>query len=64
MKPSRRPQHRLASAGQIIQQFGQAKLIRLPNGRHQLVDGSAEDWANCRDFICFFQPEVSVTIPH
>ena len=58
MKLMQRLQQRLNRSEKIVRQFGQAKLIRQPEGRHELVGGTAEDRANARDYIAFFQHEV------
>jgi len=61
MKLMQRLQNRLNHGGKIIQQFGQAKLIRQPAGQHELIGGTPEDRANARDYIAFFQHELVVT---
>ena len=58
MKLMQRLQNRFNLGGKTIQQFGQAKLIRQPEGQHELIGGTPEDRANARDYIAFFQHEV------
>ena len=42
---------------QVVRQFGDAKLIRQPNGQHELVGGTAEDHA-ASEWCSLFAHEV------
>lgn len=38
--------------------FGAARLIRLPDGGHDLVGGTVEEWATVRKWCSLCAPEV------
>jgi hypothetical protein len=42
--------------------FGKARLIRLPDGRHDLVGGSAHDRSTARKWCSLFAPEVDLKV--
>lgn len=42
----------------IIARFGDAKLVKKANGRHELLGGTADDQTNAREWCSFFAPEV------
>jgi len=44
--------------GETIARFGQAQLVRQPDGRHELMGGTAADHGDARDWCSFFAPEV------
>jgi hypothetical protein len=44
----------------IIARFGQAALIKKPEGSHLLVGGSADDRGEAREWISLFMHEVVV----
>jgi hypothetical protein len=46
---------------QVVRQFGAAKLIRQPNGQHELVGGTDADRANAFEWCSLFAPEVVFT---
>jgi len=46
------PRHRL------IARFGAARLVRKPNGRHELIGGTPADCAEAREWCSLFAPEV------
>jgi len=41
-----------------IAAFGAARLVRNPDGRHELLGGTPEDHADARDWCSLFAPEV------
>jgi hypothetical protein len=43
---------------QVVRQFGDAKLIRQPNGQHELVGGTADDHAAALEWCSLFAHEV------
>ena len=49
---------------QIVRQFGAAKLIRWPNGQHELVGGTDTDRANALEWSSFFAHEIVFTHFH
>ena len=49
--PNTRPQR-------IIQQFGQAKLVRHRNGRHELIGGTAGDFTAAREWVSLFAHDI------
>jgi hypothetical protein len=44
--------------GRVIARFGQASLIRQPNGRWHLQGGSRDDHVMAREWISFFMHEA------
>ena len=45
----------------LIRQFGQAKLVKLPNGQHNLIGGSDSDRANAFEWASLFAHEIVFT---
>lgn len=48
----------------LIRQFGQAKLVKLPNGQHELVGGSDTDRADAFEWSSLFAHEIVFTHFH
>lgn len=46
------------AASRLVRQFGRAKLVRLHNGRHELIGGSAADCGAAREWVSLFAHEV------
>jgi len=46
---------------QLIRQFGDASLIRLPNGQHELRGGSDADRAAAFEWTSLFSHEIVFT---
>jgi len=46
---------------QIVQQFGQAKLVQLPNGQYELIGGTAADRATVFEWASLFAHEMVFT---
>ena len=46
---------------QIVAAFGTARLVRNQNGRHELVGGTADDYAAAREWCSLFAHEVVFT---
>jgi hypothetical protein len=46
---------------QVVRQFGNAKLIRQPNGQHELVGGTVDDHAAAREWCSLFHHELVFT---
>lgn len=44
-----------------VQRFGQAKLVRHRNGRHELIGGSAADRAMAKEWISLFAHEIVIS---
>jgi len=44
--------------GHIICEFGQARLVRLHNGRHELISGSAADRVAAQEWVSLFAHEI------
>ena len=44
--------------GKIIQQFGNAKLVRHRNGQHELIGGSNADRAAAFEWVSLFAHEI------
>jgi hypothetical protein len=49
---------------QLIRQFGQAKLVKLPNGQHELLGGSDSDRAAAFEWVSLFAHEIVFTHFH
>jgi hypothetical protein len=49
---------------QLIRQFGQAKLVKLPNGQHELLGGSDADRTAAFEWISLFAHEIVFTHFH
>ena len=45
----------------IIQQFGQAKLVKLPNGQHELIGGTDQDRTAAFEWASLFAHEIVFT---
>jgi hypothetical protein len=48
----------------LIRQFGQAKLVKLPNGQHELLGGSDNDRAAAFEWSSLFAHEIVFTHFH
>ena len=42
----------------VIARFGPACLVRKPNGRHELIGGTAEQCFEAREWCSLFAPEI------
>jgi len=49
---------------QVVRQFGNAKLIRQPNGQHELVGGTDADRADAFAWSSLFAHEIVFTHFH
>jgi hypothetical protein len=49
---------------QVVRQFGDAKLIRRPNGQHELVGGTDADRAAAFEWSSLFAHEIVFTHFH
>jgi hypothetical protein len=47
--------------GRIVRKFGEAKLIKHADGKHELVGGTASDIADANDWVSLFAHEVVLT---
>ena len=48
----------------LIRQFGQAKLVKLPNGQHELIGGTDQDRTAAFEWASLFTPEIVFTHYH
>ena len=48
----------------LIQQFGQAKLVKLPNGQHELIGGTDQDRTAAFEWASLFAHEIVFTHFH
>ena len=46
---------------QVVQQFGRAKLVKLPNGQHELIGGTDADRAAAFEWTSLFAHEIVFT---
>jgi len=46
------------NTGRVIQEFGGAKLVRRPNGKHELVGGSMADLMAANEWVSLFAHEI------
>ena len=47
--------------GRIVRNFGEAKLIKHADGKHELIGGTAADIADANDWVSLFAHEVVLT---
>ena len=48
----------------LIRQFGQAKLVKLPNGQHELIGGTDQDRTTAFEWSSLFAHEIVFTHYH
>ena len=48
----------------LIRQFGQAKLVKFPNGQHELIGGSDQDRTAAFEWTSMFAHEIVFTHFH
>jgi hypothetical protein len=48
----------------LIRQFGQAKLVKLPNGQHELIGGTDQDRTAAFEWASLFAHEIVFTHFH
>ena len=48
---------------EVIAQFGQARLLRQPDGRYELRGGNAQDHAEAREWASLFMHEAYFRLP-
>ena len=51
------------NSSRVIQQFGEALLVRHQNGRHELLGGSLGDLVAAREWVSLFAHEIVFTHP-
>jgi hypothetical protein len=49
---------------QVVRQFGEAKLVRLHNGQHELVGGTDADRSAALEWVSLFAHEIVFTHFH
>jgi hypothetical protein len=49
---------------QVVRRFGQAKLIRQPNGQHELLGGTGTDRSAAFEWVSLFAHEIVFTHFH
>jgi hypothetical protein len=54
----RAPFSALGTGCQIIATFGTARLVRKPDGRHELIGGTAYDHADAREWCSIFAHDL------
>jgi hypothetical protein len=47
--------------GKILNRFGNARLIKRPDGKHELVGGSENNFTEAREWVSLFAHEVVFT---
>ena len=45
----------------LVRQFGKAKLVKLPNGQHELIGGSDADRTAAFEWVSLFAHEIVFT---
>jgi hypothetical protein len=48
----------------LVRQFGQARLVRLPNGQHELIGGNDADRTAAFEWVSLFAHEIVFTHFH
>ena len=46
---------------QVVQRFGQAELVKLPNGQHELIGGTDQDRTAAFEWATLFAHEIVFT---
>ncbi len=46
---------------QLVRQFGEAKLVKLRNGQHELIGGSDQDRIAAFEWVSLFAHEIVFT---
>ena len=46
------------TTGRVVQQFGEARLVKHRNGQHELIGGTSTDRAEAFDWVSLFAHEV------
>jgi len=54
---------KLVRHSRIIQWFGQARLVRHPNGRYELIGGTRADLTAAKEWISLFGHEIVLQPP-
>ena len=54
---------KLVRHGKIIQWFGEARLVRHPNGRYELIGGTRADFTAAKEWISLFGHEIVLQPP-
>ncbi|MGC9943393.1 MAG: hypothetical protein ABSE48_16320 [Verrucomicrobiota bacterium] len=49
--------------GRIIREFGEAKLVRQPDGKHELIGGSTAEVAEAKEWVSLFAHEIVFSRP-
>ena len=49
------------SQGKVVQQFGEARLVRHRNGQHELIGGSNADRTAAFEWVSLFAHEIVFT---
>jgi hypothetical protein len=49
---------------QLIRRFGAARLVKLPNGQHELLGGTRADRAAAFEWVSLFAHEIVFTHYH
>ena len=50
--------------GQLVQQFGSARLIKHRNGQHELIGGTTADRSDAYEWVSLFAHEIVFTHFH
>jgi hypothetical protein len=51
------------TTGRVIREFGEAKLVRYPDGKHELIGGSTADFAEANEWVSLFAHEIVFSRP-
>ena len=51
------------TSGRLVQQFGEAKLVRRPDGKYELIGGSSADVAEAKEWVSLFAHEIVFSRP-
>ena len=46
------------NTSRVIQQFGEARLVRHHNGKHELIGGDTADLATAREWVSLFAHDI------
>lgn len=54
----------LRNRNRLVRQFGGARLVKLPNGQHELIGGADRDRSAAYEWVSLFAHEIVFTHFH
>jgi hypothetical protein len=47
---------------EVVAHFGEAKIVKTPDGKYKLVGGSDQDHSDAQDWVAMFCPEIALEV--